>query len=281
MQHPDYTCLESSAETIMTRWSDFSPSLTLMLGSGWGPIVDLFNIEDSVPYSEIPALGATGVEGHAGNLSRVSFAGKQALLFQGRRHYYELPKPEAIVFPMFLARKLGVKTALLTNAAGGIREDLTPGSIMVLDDHINLMGFNPLAGPAHPLWGDRFPDMTETYSGKLRKDFLNAGEQNSITIKSGVYCAFFGPSYETPAEVRMARSIGADAVGMSTTPSAILAKAAGMEILGISCITNFAAGLSTTPLSHQEVMEIGKDAIKTIESTFKLFLDTNLNQQFV
>lgn len=276
MKLPEYEILEDSAEQIITAWPDFRPELVVMLGSGWGPIAEIFTAQDSISYKEIAALGASGVAGHAGKLTRADFAGHDIIVFQGRRHWYELLDIGPIVFPVFLAKKLGVKKAFLTNAAGGVRSDLAPGSIMLISDHINLMGFNPLTGPAHPIWGERFPDMSEVYSRKLITTFQETAIENDLQIPEGVYCAFSGPSYETPAEIHMAKIIGADAVGMSTVPSAILAQAAGMEVIGLSCITNLAAGISPTPLSHREVIEVSAVAIREIQATAHDFFQKTL-----
>jgi purine-nucleoside phosphorylase len=271
MRLPDYEKLEASTALIQDRWQDFRPEWTCMFGSGWGQLAELFTFTDSIPYAQIPALGEAGVPGHAGQLTRATLADREFLLFEGRRHWYETADFTPVMFPMFLAAKLGVKNALLTNAAGGIRSDLTPGTIMVMKDHINLMGFNPLMGSKHPIWGEAFPDMTSVYDSELQSTLIHCADSRRTNIVPGVYCAFSGPSYETPAEIRMARAIGADAVGMSTVPSAILARAAGIKVLGISCISNKAAGLSDGPLHHQEVIDVSRMAINGIRPVLGTF----------
>lgn len=272
MQLPDYRILHQSSEEILARWPDFSPVLACVLGSGWGALGDLFRSVESIPYADIPALGAAGVVGHAGKLTRACFNDRHILLFEGRRHWYESASITPIMFPMFLAARLQVPSVLLTNAAGGIHPKLQPGALMLVQDHINLMGFNPLMGARNPIWGDGFPDMSLVYDPQLRSLFRSSARARDIELHSGVYCAFSGPSYETPAEIRMAQTIGADAVGMSTVPSAILARAAGMSVLAISCISNRAAGLSDGPLHHEEVLEIGREAIKRARSVFHEFV---------
>ncbi|MCK5851103.1 MAG: purine-nucleoside phosphorylase, partial [Kiritimatiellae bacterium] len=240
---------------VTTKLSAPSPLCSIILGSGWGPVVEDFTIKQSIDYADIPHLGKTGVQGHGGHLHLAECQNGDVLIFQGRRHWYEGTGWEPIAIPVYMSAKLGAKTVLLTNAAGGIREDLKPGSLMIINDHINAMGSNPLIGIHDPIWGPRFPDQTNVYNASLQEQITNLAQSLSIPITSGVYLATSGPTYETPAEVSAFRTSGADAVGMSTVPEAILANAAGMKVAGISCITNMASGISTTPLTHEEVLQ--------------------------
>lgn len=249
----NYQVLEQAASTIRGAWPDLKPVCGLILGSGWGEAVRAFAVADSIAYDVIPGLGRPGVEGHGGLLLRAAHAGLATLIFQGRRHWYEGEGWTPIALPIYVLKRLGASVVVLTNAAGGIRADLEPGTLMCLDDHINLMGVNPLVGPPPPLWGPRFVDQSQVYDSALRSALDRAAQRAGAQIRHGVYLALSGPAYETPAEIRAWRTLGADAVGMSTVPEAMLARAAGLRVLGLSCITNRAAGLAERPLSHEEV----------------------------
>ncbi len=251
----DIGVIEKAWQAVQNALPDVAPRVAVILGSGWSTVAEAFECSARLPYSRIPGLGAPGVKGHAGELAVVKCGSAQALFFMGRRHWYEGVGWEPIAIPVYVARQMGVRMLVLTNAAGGIREDLTPGSLMLLEDHINAMGTNPLVGPHSPDWGPRFPDQTRIYSPRLQDIFAATADTLSIQLSRGVYLAATGPTYETPAEIRAYGAVGADAVGMSTVPEAILGNAAGMEVAAVSCITNAAAGISAQPLSHTEVIE--------------------------
>lgn len=236
----------------------FVPDVAIVLGSGLGDFVDGLAAAVTIPYTEIPHWPASKVVGHAGTLVAGTLAGKTVAALSGRAHYYEGHDLQTVTFATRVLGLLGVKQLILTNAAGGINLSFKPGTLMVMDDHINLFGSNPLVGPNDERFGPRFPDMTEVYSRRLRGIADAAAGARAVTVAHGVYAALHGPSYETPAEIRFLRTIGADAVGMSTAPEAIVARHMGIEVLGISCITNPAAGVLPVPLHHDEVMEVAR-----------------------
>jgi purine-nucleoside phosphorylase len=228
---------------------------SLILGSGWSSVIADLPTNAILEYSDIPALGTTNVIGHAGRLLIAEWNNLNVAIFQGRRHWYEGIGWNPIIFPIMLSNSLGAKTVLQTNAAGGIREDLTPGTLMIVDDHINMMSANPLIGPHHPELGPRFPDQTEIYDKNIRDILDQAAAASGNNMPHGIYLATSGPTYETPTEVNAFKSMGADAVGMSTIPESIIANSLDMQVGAISCITNSAAGISNQPLSHEEVIE--------------------------
>ncbi|MFH0953539.1 MAG: purine-nucleoside phosphorylase [Verrucomicrobiota bacterium] len=262
----DYSLLEKASAAVSRHWPDARPSRGLICGSGWSDVVSAFEVKDSLDYAQIPGLGRPGVEGHLGRLAWGRSAGQETFIFQGRRHYYEGEGWTPVAVPLFLLKQLGASVVVLTNAAGGIRKDLKTGDLMVIDDHINLMGSNPLIGPHHDVWGPRCVDQTCVYDAKLRALADKAGRAAGVKLADGMYAALPGPSYETPAEIRALRALGADAVGMSTVPEAMLARGAGIRVLGLSCITNLAAGISPTPLNHDEVTAATKAAMPRMKS---------------
>ena len=229
--------------------------VAVVLGSGLGDFADQIDGASSIPYGDIPHWPASRVIGHAGKLVCGKVSGKRVLALSGRVHHYEGHDLQTVTFAMRALGRLGIPRVILTNAAGGISANCSAGALMVIDDHINLMGSNPLAGPNDERFGLRFPDMTNIYSPRLRKLADDTAAALALKIEHGVYIAVLGPSYETPAEIRAFRTWGADAVGMSTAPEAIVARHMNMEVLGISCITNAAAGVFPEPLHHSEVME--------------------------
>ena len=229
--------------------------VAVVLGSGLGDFAEHLGGALTIPYGDIPHWPASRVIGHAGKLVCGTVGGKRVLALSGRVHHYEGHDMQTVTFAMRALGRLGVPRVILTNAAGGISPNCSRGALMVIDDHINLMGNNPLVGPNDERFGLRFPDMTHVYSPKLRKVADEAAAAIGVAIQHGIYIAVLGPSYETPAEIRAFRTLGADAVGMSTAPEAIVARHMGMEVLGISCITNAAAGVFPEPLHHSEVME--------------------------
>ncbi len=228
--------------------------IAMVLGSGLGFLADEVQGKN-LDYSKIKGFPRPTVEGHGGKMVLSNINGKNVLFFQGRFHYYEgYSMKEVVIFPR-IAKLLGGKLYLVTNAAGGINPDFKPGDLMVIEDHLNLMGTNPLIGKNYDMFGPRFPDMTEAYNPEMRKLMFEIGDKLGIELKSGVYAALTGPSYETPAEIKMLQTLGADAVGMSTVPEVIAARHSGLKVVGVSCITNLAAGVSKNPLSHEEVLE--------------------------
>jgi purine-nucleoside phosphorylase len=267
----DMRTLEKAADFIRKKWKDVEPVCGLILGSGWGPVVDSFNSFKAMDYEEIPGLGKTGVAGHSGRLVWGEASGIETLIFQGRRHYYEGAGWTPIALPVFVLRSLGATKLLITNAAGGIRSDLKTGKLMIIDDHINWIGANPLMGPHRSFWGPRFPDQSEVYDAQLRRLLERAGKKAKLELAHGVYLAGSGPVYETPAEIRAYRAMGADAVGMSTVPEAMLAKASGLRVAGLSCITNSAAGISPDPLSHEEVTQATQEAMPGMKAVILEF----------
>ena len=235
-----------------------TPDVAIVLGSGLGDFASRLGEPTLVPYGDIPHWPASAVVGHAGMLVAGTLAGHRVAALSGRVHVYEGHAMSVVTFGIRVLGRLGVKVLLLTNAAGGINLDFKSGTLMVIDDHINLMGGNPLIGPNEGRFGPRFPDMTEVYSPRLRAAADAAAAARGLAIRHGIYAALHGPSYETPAEIRFLRTIGADAVGMSTAPEAIVARHMGLEVLAISCITNPAAGVLPQPLVHDEVMEVAR-----------------------
>lgn len=243
--------------------SPVRPRIGLILGSGLGILAEEIEEAVTLPYEEIPHFPVSTVEGHAGRLVLGRLEGKAVVAMQGRFHLYEGYPLEAVTFPIRVMKQLGVEIAVITNAAGGINESFRPGDLMLIRDHINFMFRNPLVGPNDPELGDRFPDMSEAYDADLRRMTRRVAEELGIDLKEGVYVAMLGPSYETPAEIRMLRTVGGDAVGMSTVPEVIVARHAGIRVLGLSCISNMAAGILPQPLSHEEVMETAERVKET------------------
>ena len=231
------------------------PEIAIVLGSGLGAFGESLGAATMVPYGTIPHWPASRVVGHAGKFVAGTAAGKRVLALSGRAHFYEGHDLRTVTFATRVIGRLGVKVFILTNAAGGINLRFGQGALMVIDDHINLLGTNPLIGPNEERFGLRFPDMSEVYSRRLRRLTDEASIATGVKVEHGVYVAVTGPSYETPAEIRAFRTLGADAVGMSTIPEAIVARHMGMEVLGISCISNMAAGILPQPVTAEEVIE--------------------------
>jgi len=248
--------VEEAAEWIRSKAGGRSPQIAIVLGSGLGGFFDRVTDAFTCEYGEVPQWPATAVAGHAGRLGIGRLAGKTVAVLSGRVHLYEGHEIDRVVFATRVMARLGVTSIILTNAAGGINAAFGKGALMVIDDHINFLARNPLTGPNDDRFGVRFPDMTEVYSTRLRKIADEASQASGVPVHHGVYIAVPGPSYETPAEIRAFRTLGADAVGMSTVPEAIAARHMGLEVLGISCITNMAAGMLPETLSHAEVFEI-------------------------
>ncbi|MFY4775901.1 purine-nucleoside phosphorylase [Metabacillus sp. RGM 3146] len=232
-----------------------TPKIGLILGSGLGVLADDIQNAVKISYSDIPGFPESTVEGHAGQLVLGKLNGVMVAAMQGRFHFYEGYTMDKVTFPVRVMKELGIETLIVTNAAGGINESFEPGDLMLISDHINNTGTNPLIGLNDDNLGVRFPDLSEAYSKRLRLLAKNTAGRIGLSVKEGVYVANTGPSYETPAEIRMLRVMGGDAVGMSTVPEVIVAKHANLEVLGISCISNMAAGILDQPLSHDEVIE--------------------------
>jgi purine-nucleoside phosphorylase len=248
--------LQAGVRIVRRVFKEAHPTYALILGSGWNEITSAFSHKQSLNYEDIPCLGTPEVAGHRGRLILAQVEKKEILVFEGRRHWYEGQGWEPVAFPVYLAATMGVRILVLTNAAGGIRNNLRTGNLMVLDDHINAMGTNPLIGPHDPLWGPQFPDQHEVYDLRLRRRLDRTARQIGEKPAHGVYVAVSGPTYETPAEIAAFRSWGADAVGMSTVPEAILAHAAGLRVLAISCISNQAATPSHPTESHERLLTV-------------------------
>jgi purine-nucleoside phosphorylase len=235
--------------------SSLQPEVGVILGSGLGNVVDAVDIEASIPYGEIPGARASTVLGHQGRLILGRAKGTPVAMMQGRVHFYEGYEMQEVMFLSRVLGRLGIKKLIVTNAAGGINTSYTPGDLMIISDHINLMGVNPLRGPNINDLGVRFPDMSDAYTEALREQAHEVAAQLGIEVKEGIYLALSGPTYETPAEIRAFRILGADAVGMSTAPEVIAMAQMQIPVLGISCITNMAAGVIKQKLTHQEVMD--------------------------
>lgn len=249
--------MQAAFDFITAKLNGAVPHVGLVLGSGLGFFADELSDRVCVPYSSIPGFPVSTVEGHASQFVFGKLHGKTVVCMQGRFHFYEGYTLEQVTMPIRMMAKLGVKTIILTNAAGGINSTYNPGTLMLITDHINFMGTNPLIGKNDASFGTRFPDMSTVYSARLRAAAREVESSLDADLREGVYLAVTGPSYETPAEIRAFRTLGADAVGMSTVPEAIIARHAGVEVVGISCITNMAAGMQAE-LNHEEVTATAK-----------------------
>ena len=246
--------IQDTSDYILKK-NNHSPEIGLILGSGLGSLVNLIEKAEFFPYEDLPNFPVSTVEGHAGRLVIGTLKGKAVVAMEGRFHYYEGYNMEEVTFPIRVMKLLGVKTIIVTNAAGAVNTRFNPGDLMVIKDHINLSGTNPLIGKNLDSFGTRFPDMSNAYDKDLRKIVENIATSLKLDIKQGIYAMMTGPTYETPAEIRMVRAMGADAVGMSTVPEVIVANHCGIKVIGISCLTNMAAGILDEPLNHTEVIE--------------------------
>jgi len=270
-----------AADFIKSKYSD-EINIAVVLGSGLGALADEVENSVRIPYEEIPHFARSTVKGHAGQLVLGEIDGVLVAVQQGRFHYYEGYAMEQVTFPMRVFGLLGIKNLILTNAAGSTKTEMAPGTLMLISDHLNMMGINPLRGINDERFGPRFPDMTEVYDRELQriafeeaqvlaKERFETGKDTTLVdfLHRGTYCALSGPTYETPAEVRLYRLLGADAVGMSTVPEAVAARHQGMRVLGISCITNFAAGMTDEPINHEEVMETGAEVTNVFKELLR------------
>jgi purine-nucleoside phosphorylase len=252
---------ESASNFIFTK-TDLRPKIALVLGSGLGAFADEFETPTRIPYAEIPHFPRSTAIGHVGQLVVGKVGDIPVAGMQGRVHLYEGYTAKDVAFPVRVFARMGIEAVILTNAAGGIKREFVQGQLVVIKDHINLQGANPLTGPNDERFGPRFPDMTVAYDRRFREMTVGEGNRNRIGLYEGVYAALPGPSYETPAEIRYLRTIGADLVGMSTVPEVIAARHSGIRVLGISCVTNAAAGILDQPLDHKEVLETA-ERVKT------------------
>lgn len=267
----DLVRLQESARPLVERWRREKPVAALILGTGWRGAVPSLSPRASVGYDAIPCLGCPSVAGHEGRLVLGDLEGCPVLVFFGRRHWYEGQGWEPVAFPIYLSRRLEISHVILTNAAGGIRPDLLPGRLLRITDHINMMGTNPFLGLADGAWGERFVDQTEVYNADLGNLMDQAARASNVALTGGVYAAVSGPIFETPAEVRALQRLGADAVGMSTVPEAMLAHAAGLPVVALSCVANRAAGLGPRPVRHEEVLEVLRGAQSAMQRLLAAF----------
>lgn len=251
--------MQNTVNFIKEKTNDFQPEIGIILGSGLGELADEY-CDYALPYTQIPNFVKSTVQGHKGRLVFADISGKKVVMMQGRNHFYEGHTMQEITYPVKVMKSLGIKTLILTNAAGAVNESFKPADLMIITDHINFTGSNPLIGENDDTMGERFPDMSEVYKKNLVDHAKKCARDLNIDIKEGVYWANSGPSYETPAEINMIRKLGGDAVGMSTVPEAIVANYCGLNVLGISCITNAASSSSGTKLSHEEVIDAAANA---------------------
>ena len=259
-----------TVDYIREKIGNFQPEIGIILGSGLGDFADSFE-SIVIPYNDIPNFEKSNVQGHKGQLVFAEVNGKKVVMMQGRYHFYEGYSMQTVTYPVKVMKKLGVKTLIITNAAGAVTEEFKPGDLMFITDHINFMGTNPLIGKNDETLGTRFPDMSEVYSKELINKAETIAKELNISYQKGIYVATTGPSYETPAEIKMYRLLGGNAVGMSTAPEAIVANYCGIKVLGISCLNNYAAGVTDNPLNHQEVIETAnkvKESFKNLLSRF-------------
>lgn len=259
-----YDRASEASRYIHAKAKGRTPLVAVVLGSGLGGVADAVEDGVEIPYSEIPHFVSSTVEGHAGKLIIGSCGGVDVVLMKGRVHFYEGYSMEEVTVPVRVFNLMGIRSLILTNAAGGAAPHLLPGSLMAITDHINMMGENPLRGANDERFGPRFPDMTGVYTPSYVECAHEIAREIGVVLFEGVYMALRGPTYETPAEIRMMRKLGADAVGMSTVPEATVARHCGMNVLAISCITNVAAGLTSAEINHSEVMTVGKSAGKQL-----------------
>lgn len=255
--------INKAKEFVQSKTTE-KPTIGIILGSGLGPFADTLEDAVHIPYHTIPHFAASGAVGHANELVIGKIAGKTVVAMKGRFHYYEGVSLDEVTFPVRVMKALGVEKLIITNACGAVNTDFNPGDLMLITDHINLTANNPLIGPNNPELGVRFLDVSEVYNKAMRQIVIDIAKEQGITLRQGVYAWWTGPTYETPAEIRMIKTLGADAVGMSTVPEALIARHSGIDTIGISCLTNMACGILEQPLSHDEVIETAE----RVKSTF-------------
>ncbi len=273
------TILDRALSKVVTALPGARPACGLILGSGLADIAGIFTVKAEMPGLDLWEAAGAPVHGHSSSILLAERAGIETLIFSGRRHWYEGLGWEPIALPVYVLRKLGASVAVLTNAAGGIRDDLSAGTLMIIDDHINAMGVTPLLGNNDPAWGARFADQSAVYDIDLRAQLQKAADRTGHHVAHGIYLATSGPTYETPAETRAFRAMGADAVGMSTVPEAMLANAAGLRVAGISCIANMATGMKNSSLSHDEVLRAVHGAVPALKAILAAFWDETGERQ--
>jgi len=265
--------LDEAVATIRAR-TDLAPAVGVVLGSGLGGFADALGDAVEVPYPDIPGWPRATAVGHTGTLVIGSFGGVPVAVMRGRAHLYEGLSPAKVVFGIRVLGLLGVRTLVLTNAVGAIGDGLEPGQLALISDHINLQGQSPLVGPNDESFGPRFPDMSDAYDPALRAAAREAADRLGLDLGEGVYAAWLGPAFETPAEIRMLRTLGADLVGMSTVPEVLAARHMGMRCLAVSCVTNLAAGVSGEPIDHERVLEVGAQAAGSLVSLLEELIPT-------
>ena len=257
--------LKEIISKLNEEFGEIHPKISIICGSGWGDIVESFSGCKLLEYSQIPGFSRTTISGHAGKLGVFKIGNEQIIVFQGRKHYYEGEGWDPVKLPVLLAHALGAEILFLTNAAGGINPQFKVGDLMLIQDHINMMGSNPLIGPTQPNM-PRFPDQSNIYNPNLLKYLMEISDEMNLKVHQGNYLALSGPAFETPAEIQACKTLGADAVGMSTVPEAMIGNALGMKIVGLSCITNLAAGLASHELSHLDVSTTAKKAMPDMKN---------------
>ena len=262
----------AALEAAVRARTDLVPEIGVVLGSGLGGLADELDGATAIPFADLPGWPAATAPGHAGRLLLGRLAGIRIVMLQGRFHLYEGNDPGLVVQPILLFRRLGARLVVLTNAAGGVDPGYGPGTLMVISDHLNLTGRTPLLGPNADEIGPRFQDLTDAWNPRLREVLLAAGRTEGVDLVEGIYAGLLGPQYETPAEVRMLRTLGADAVGMSTVLECIAARWCGLEVCGVSLVTNAGAGYSGTPLSHEEVLAAGAEAGPRLARVIRRFV---------
>ena len=268
----DDTAIAPNVEAIKAQYSGTIPETVLILGSGLGRFGEVMEIEKAISYEDIPSFPVSTVAGHAG-LLLIGRAGQTPLMcMQGRMHIYEGYSPRQLAIPIRTFQRLGVKNLILTNAAGGLNKDMGPGTLMIIRDHINFSGVNPLIGPNDDAFGSRFFDMSEAYDAGLRSEMREAAKEAGLSVAEGVYLHLTGPNFETPTEVRLFAQLGADAVGMSTVPECLVARHCGMKVVGVSLITNLAAGIADHAITHDETMAEGEKAFENMSALMLKFL---------
>ena len=262
----------AEATRYIQSQTEIKPTIAVVLGSGLGAFADELEERVEIPYSKIPGWPGSTAIGHAGKLVLGELSGHYIAVMAGRAHLYEGYSPNQVTSGVRVLGSLGVRSIVFTNAAGGINLSLQRGGLLLISDHINLQGVNPLIGPNNELWGPRFPDMSEAYCSRFREIAKGVAAELGIAVSEGVYAAMLGPSYETPAEIRFLRTIGADVVGMSTVPEVIVANHMGIRVLGISCVTNMAAGVLPQKINHEEVLETGAMVRDTLVRYLRLLV---------